>query len=280
MPGMGPSPLGTASHTAHRRVVATSDNRTTGPHVLEGSGQSAALGSATAEEAAMREQSEQIRALRRDLLRLRRRAARLRAIAANKRRQGRLNSWAGRAVRKSDAARRALAADRRIRSEQARLEARAGGQPDLDERQRLADLRELEADERERLADLREQRVKERERLADERDHLANQRDLEADRRDLMADKRDAAADLRDQAAFYYYIRSFWLERKLIQPLPPAVTAEEASSAMRMPVPGNGSHDAPASDGSDSRAGSGTSLGEVVPLRAEHRPRVGSPGVG
>lgn len=233
----------------------------------------------------MSEQFEQIRALRLDLLRLRRRAASLRAIAARKRHQSNLNNWAQAAVRRSDATRRALDADgrardadRRIRAAHARRTARADGQPALDERQRLADLREQEADEREHLADLREQRVKERERLADERDHLANQRDLEADRRDLMADKRDVAADRRDQVAFSYYLRSFRLEQKLVEPpIPLPVAAVEPSRTM-LPGAWNGSDAVPASDDSDSTAGSGTGVGDVVPLRPEHRRSVGSTG--
>lgn len=207
----------------------------------------------------MTEQFEQIRETRRELSRLRRRAATLRAIAARQRRQTKVDHWAGGAVRRSDEARRGRAADRRHRAAQARQIARTSGQQDPDERQRLADLRELEADERDRLADLREQRANERERLADERDRLAYERDLAADHRDLVADRREVAADRRDQVAFYYYVRSFRLEGKLVRPVPVDDRAEAPTDTVLTPTTTNGSHAAPAPGDSDSRVGSGTS---------------------
>lgn len=58
----------------------------------------------------------------------------------------------------------------------------------IDERERLADTRDVVADERERAADLREHD-------ADKRDLLADQRDARADERDELAQRRDVASD-------------------------------------------------------------------------------------
>ena len=225
----------------------------------------------------MTELFEEIRALRRELLTRRRRAATLRAIATKPRRQTNLNHWADAAARRSDATRRARAAEQRRHAAQARQAARASGPQDPDERERLADLRQSEADQRDRLANQREQQANERERLADERERIANQRDREADRRDLMADKRDAAADRRDQVAFYHSVRPFRLERRLIQPDPLGLTAQASTNGTLTPTTGNGSHPAPATGGADTRVGSGTNIGQVIQLRPRPQRQVGNP---
>ena len=169
----------------------------------------------------MTAQSEQVHELRRELSRLRRRAASLRAVAAIQRRQTKLNLWAAVNIRKAEASQRGRAADRRDRLAQAHESAQASGGLDLRERERLADLRDQEADERDRRADLREIRADQRERLADERDLIADKRDLEADRRDRMADQRDMASDRREQVAFDNHLRMFRLERRLIRLVAP-----------------------------------------------------------
>ncbi len=57
-------------------------------------------------------QSEQpVRVIRRELMRLRRRAAALRAIAATQRRQTRLNRWSSQTIRDAEATQRARAAE-------------------------------------------------------------------------------------------------------------------------------------------------------------------------
>lgn len=165
-------------------------------------------------------QGDQIRSLRRELLRLRRRAWTLRTIAGARRRQIKLFLQADAAIRSAEAAQRARAAARRKNATQARLIARTTGRQDADERQRLADLRDLEADERDRLADLREQRLDDRERLADEHDQLADQRDRDANHRDLIADQRDVATDRRDLVVFNRHLRMFRRRRRLIRPVP------------------------------------------------------------